>query len=268
MKIKEDFRRFYTETEATLERKNEPARAVLDKAFFERTEQYRNTFYPYFNELMQFDGYGGKRILEVGVGQGVDQKQFVDNGANTFGLDMTPRHARITKERLQSSGFPSQIVVADAEKLIFPNNTFDLVYSCGVLFYAPNIEHAIKEIHRVLKPGGEVVALFYNRKSFMRLFQIFVFQGLVRGQLRFLNRDTLGHWYAGDGYGFPPFKFFSRSELRWLFRDFQVECIDGTELRSPDLPGVGRYLLPRWLLKVYEPYWGYYLTIRARKAMD
>ncbi len=54
MTMKHDVHRFYIETEATVERKNGPTQAVLDKAFFEKTEQYRYTLYPCFKELMQF----------------------------------------------------------------------------------------------------------------------------------------------------------------------------------------------------------------------
>ncbi|MFB0527755.1 MAG: hypothetical protein ACETVT_02630, partial [bacterium] len=94
-KIKEQYKEFYTNIEKTLQR------GVVDlpqdsKEFCEATEKYRYSHYPYFKDLMEFDKYNGKRVLEVGVGEGVDHLQFIKNGAKLFGLDLTPRHVFMT----------------------------------------------------------------------------------------------------------------------------------------------------------------------------
>lgn len=56
-------------------------------------------------------------------------------------------------------------MVADAEHLPFPDATFDIVYSYGVLHHSPDTRAAVKEVHRVLKPGGTAIVMVYHHPS-------------------------------------------------------------------------------------------------------
>ena len=261
--IKEQYKKFYTNIEKTLQRGvvNFPRDS---KEFFEKTEKYRYFHYPYFKDLMEFGEYAGKEVLEIGVGEGIDHFQFIKNGAKLYGIDLTPRHVFMTKKRLELYGFKSNLLISDAENLPFQNNMFDLVYSCGVLFLVPDVQHAIDEIYRVLKPGGKVIALFYNKNSFQYYINIILYNGIIRGELQYLTFNKLKDWYAGDGFGYPPLKYFNKKQLQNLFRKFNARKFYITALDKDQLPLISKFFTKE-MLNFFSQYLGYYVTIKAFK---
>src|SRR5437016_2153494 len=96
----------------------------------------------------------GRRVLEIGVGLGADHQRFAEAGAELYGIDLTDRAVRHTQGRLALFGLTSKLEVGDAERLNFPDEYFDCVYSWGVLHHTPNTAAAIAEVRRVLKPGA------------------------------------------------------------------------------------------------------------------
>ena len=89
----------------------------------------------------------------MGVGLGADHQRFAAAGARLTGVDLTERAIEHTRQRLAASGLSSQLQTADAENLPFANNSFDIVYSWGVLHHSPNTPKAVDEVWRVLRPG-------------------------------------------------------------------------------------------------------------------
>ncbi len=77
----------------------------------------------------------GLKVLEVGVGLGADHQQFADAGAELYGIDLTEKAVEHTRKRLAYLGLESNLSVGDAEDLDFPDESFDLVYSWGVLHH-------------------------------------------------------------------------------------------------------------------------------------
>src|SRR6185312_8029573 len=68
--------------------------------------------------------------------------------------------------RFELFNLPGTFHVADAERLDFPDNSFDIVYSHGVLHHTPDTAGAIREVHRVLRPGGRALVMLYHRNSY------------------------------------------------------------------------------------------------------
>lgn len=261
--IKRQYVEFYTKVEATLGRQS--IKAPCDSLeFFKQTEKHRYTLYPYLKELMEFGRYKSKKVLEIGVGEGIDHCQFARNKADLCGIDLTPRHIIMTRQRLKAFGLESNLQIADAENLPFANNTFDLVYSCGVLFLVPKSLQAVDEIYRVLKPGGKVIALFYNKNSFQYYVNILIWNGIVRGELQYLALDKLKSWYAGDGFGYPPLKYFNKKGLQKLFHSFRKQNFYITTFGPQQLPIISSFL-PRKVIDSLSRYFGYYITIKASK---
>ena len=105
-------------------------------------------------------------VLEVGCGLGTDGAQFAKAGANYTGIDLTDAAVDLARRRFELFQLPGTFRVADAERLDFPDNTFDIVYSHGVLHHTPDTAAAVREIHRVLRPGGKAVVMLYHRDSY------------------------------------------------------------------------------------------------------
>ena len=105
--------------------------------------------------VAKFGSFRGKDVLEIGCGIATDGLEFARNGANYIGTDLTPHGIELARERFQLFGVPGRFAVANAEERIpLPDASVDHVYSFGVIHHAPAPEKIIREMHRVLRPGG------------------------------------------------------------------------------------------------------------------
>jgi ubiquinone/menaquinone biosynthesis C-methylase UbiE len=121
---------------------------------------------PYIFDFAKFSEATGKSVLEIGVGMGADHEQWaLNHPARLCGIDLTERAIDFTAKRLALSGLRSELTVGDAENLLFPDRSFDIVYSWGVLHHSPGTERAFNEASRVLKPGGVARLMIYHKHS-------------------------------------------------------------------------------------------------------
>src|SRR5262249_9880779 len=130
-----------------------------------------------------FDKYAGKKLLEIGCGTGTDLLQFARGGAVVTGVDLTPRSIEIAQRRLEIYGQNGQFSQGDAENLEFADESFDVVYSFGVIHHTPDTERAVQEIHRVLKRGGKAIVMIYHRSSLYYWLGLMLKRGVLRGEL-------------------------------------------------------------------------------------
>lgn len=139
--------------------------------YYEEIEAFRYFQEPFIHEFAQFSRYRGKKVVEIGYGAGTDFTQWLRVGAKATGLDLTNEAYENLKKRIEVYDLPEpeEIRVGDAENLPFEENTFDLGYSFGVLHHSPNTEKAIEELLKVIKPGGEIKIMVYNRRSMMAI---------------------------------------------------------------------------------------------------
>jgi ubiquinone/menaquinone biosynthesis C-methylase UbiE len=115
--------------------------------------------------LNRFD-WTSKRVLEIGIGQGADSEQLVRRGARWSGVDLTEESIARVAMRFKMRGLSyERIERASALELPFEDGKFDAVYSHGVLHHIPKIREAQREIRRVLKPDGRLVAMLYAKNS-------------------------------------------------------------------------------------------------------
>src|SRR6266571_5136073 len=136
------------------------------REFFDRVEQHRYEKEWHIPDAADFAGAKGLRVLEIGCGIGTDGLQFARAGAIYTGVDLTNAAIDLARKNFDSAGLHGEFRVADAEHLDFPNQSFDIVYSHGVLHHTPDIGAAVREIHRVLKPGGRAIVMLYHRGSY------------------------------------------------------------------------------------------------------
>ncbi len=97
----------------------------------------------------------GKRVLEVGCGRGVGVEIVLSLGAeHVTGFDLDPKMIALAQKRLTKYGNCARVFVGDAEAIDAPDASFDAVVDYGVIHHIPRWQKALKEIARVLKPGG------------------------------------------------------------------------------------------------------------------
>jgi SAM-dependent methyltransferase len=182
--------------------------------FFAEVERERYRLEPYIPAFAEFERWSGRRVLEVGVGLGTDFIRFVRAGADAVGVDLTEAAVDAVGRRLANEGLHAEVRVADAEALPFPDESFDLVYSYGVLHHTPDTERAVAEVRRVLRPDGEARIMLYSRRSWLAL-GAWLRWGLGRGRpWHSISRVLAEHLES------PGTKAYTRGELDRLFADW------------------------------------------------
>jgi ubiquinone/menaquinone biosynthesis C-methylase UbiE len=236
-------------------------------SYFEAIEKDRYENYaPWMRKFINFNAYGGKKVLEVGVGQGTDLVQFAKAGADVSGIDITPRHLNLAAHNFAARGLNAQLQQAPAAAIPFDKSVFDVVYSFGVLHCTDDTVRSISECHRVLKPGGEFILAMYHKYSFFHAYTILV-NGLLRGKLRRLGYKGLMSLVESGADGIttvPLVKTYSRSQLRNILEDFREVRIHVRHLTPSDF-GKLRHVIPASWAELAGKYVGWYIFARAIK---
>jgi SAM-dependent methyltransferase len=264
------------------------------REFFERVEAHRYEKEWHIPAAADFANARGLKVLEIGCGLGTDGAQFAKAGAEYTGIDLTDAAIELARKRFELFGLKGKFQVADAENLDFPDESFDVVYSHGVLHHTPDMDAAVHEIHRVLKPGGRAIVMLYHRGSYNYRVGIRVLRragaGLLKSNagIKLINvltsepidalheraammRGTNGEMSADqllnestDGAGNPLARVYSRREARELFQDFSKVELRAFFLNKRFIPIVGS-LLPRSIESALASRWGWHLWIYATK---
>ncbi len=140
---------------------------VGSRGFFDDLDQYHFEKLHHLLRLVDFDGYRGRSVLEVGCGAGVDLARFARGGAAVTGVDLAQSAIDLARANFQQQGLQGRFDVADGEQLPFPDESFDLVFAHGVVQYTANPQRLVAECRRVLRPGGEAIFQVYNRVSWL-----------------------------------------------------------------------------------------------------
>ena len=142
------------------------ARGGSSRERLEAQARARYELEPYIRQFARFESGRGLDVLEVGVGMGADHLEWARHMPRSLsGIDLTERAIAHTATRLALYGLRSDLRVADAEKLPFRDASFDLVYSWGVLHHSPDTSRAVREVLRVLRPGGVARVMIYHAHS-------------------------------------------------------------------------------------------------------
>lgn len=152
----------------------------------------------------------------------------------------------------------------DARMQPYPDETFDLVYSFGVLLLVEELDRAVAEIHRVLKPGGTVMVMFYNRESLHYYLKTLYYYGVTCDLEALLGPRRLVDWFT-DGYGYPRTYHQSPDSLRAAFARFSVESLTVRNLDRDQVPLVPFEDYPPEFWTWVESQLGFYLLLRAHK---
>lgn len=192
--------------------------------YYQEIEADRYAYQGHILNVLDWLEWKDKRVLEIGTGVGTDARQLIKRGAIYHGINVDEGSCGSTQSALNVFGLAGSVQQMSATEMTFTDNTFDAVYSFGVLHHIPDVQKAITEIHRVLKPGGHLLFMVYNRSSIN--YQI---------EIRFLRRLALrvlmipGFISIFGKIGFPEeklkrhvelFKAFGRmSDAEWLSRN-------------------------------------------------
>jgi ubiquinone/menaquinone biosynthesis C-methylase UbiE len=242
-----------------------------DAEGFNQQRLKRYQLEPMILSFADFDKYNRKKVLEIGVGLGCEHQMFAENGADLYGIDLTPRAIENTQKRFDIFNLKSNLAVGDAENLAFENDTFDLVFSWGVMHHSPHTQQCFDEAFRVLKSGGEAKIMVYHRNSITG-YMLWIRYGLMKLK-PFMSLNKIYENYM-ESIGT---KAFTVSQMRKMFHKFSEINIT-THLTHSDLltSGAGqrhqgiiltiaKKMMPRFLIKTFFPSHGLFMLVHARK---
>ena len=265
------------------------------RRFYELVEAHRYATEWHIPSAADFAGARGLKVLEIGCGLGTDGAQFAKAGADYTGVDLTDAAVELARRRFELFGLPGTFQTADAENLSFADDSFDLVYSHGVLHHTPDTAKAIREVHRVLRPGGRAIVMLYHRNSYNYRVNISLLRRAGAKLLKWDSGVKLVHKLTGepldklevharllrthkqsyladeeflsqntDGAGNPLARVYSRQEADELFQDFSKVTFKTFFFNKRWLPLFGE-LLPRSVESQLAARWGWHLWIYAKK---
>ena len=255
----------------TAERRSPEYFREADRILFEWNHPCHNEAGP-FGRLYPYARYRGRRVLEVGCGQGGMAALWAERGVQLTAVDLNPDAIAATQERFAQRGLAGEIRQVDARSLPFEDGTFDYAYSWGVLHHSPDLARSVKEMMRVLRPGGEFGIMLYNRHSILYWYQILYLEGLLHAERRFLSPLQLASRY-GDGdrqEGNPHTWPVTVGEMRELFGpyssrlDVRVLGTDIVPILKLMMPGVTR-LIPEIVWKAWARRWGWSVWIAGER---
>ncbi len=251
---------------------NEPPVAIADvKAFWEKnpvaaegiaagfgTVEYFHTFDalreddacepPYLSEAIHgYANAAGKKVLDVGCGNGYVLQHYAMHGADVHAVDLTLAAVELCRKRFAQAGLKGAFTEIDGNHLPYPDATFDIVCSMGVLHHVADPRPMVDEIYRALKPGGELIVMLYHRHSWKNLVLLRLrrlFDPAYRGMSQ---QQALNH---NDGDDCPLALVYSRNETRALFNRFAAHRFTVNQLSwrqlfmLPPLVRLAERLLP------------------------
>jgi ubiquinone/menaquinone biosynthesis C-methylase UbiE len=179
-------------------------------AFFAHIRPWMNPFkFPWIMERIERESsmLQGKHLLEIGCGIGFDSLEFLKRGVRVTATDLTPNAVALCRRHFEVEGVSAEAVrTANALDLPFEDETFDCVWSNGVFHATGDTARALREAHRVLKPGGRVViSHFYRKPSWMYV-------------LHHLGRENIEHKEEDP----PVNEFYTEKEILAMFAGFEI----------------------------------------------
>jgi SAM-dependent methyltransferase len=221
--------------------------------WFRQVERARYQLEPFIHSVAKFTLHHGKKILEIGVGAGTDHLQWARAGCQCYGVDLTDTAIETARAHLSLYGFQSDLHRLDAEQLPFEDDTFDLVYSWGVIHHTEHPDRMINEIKRVLKPGGIFIGMMYGRHSLVA-FKLWIKYGLFKANPLRPWKDII--WNHMESIGT---KAYTVAELKRMFGSFSIF------MASPIITPYDKRRWPRFLSQFFPDKWGWFIALEAIK---
>jgi ubiquinone/menaquinone biosynthesis C-methylase UbiE len=244
------------------------------KEYFDDIQRVRYSLaYPYLSDFAEFDKHRDEKVLEIGCGQGTDLMQFAQGGAIVTGVDLTENAIRKAEEMFAVYEQKVRLLTCNAESLEpFEDNSFDVVYSFGVLHHTPDTEAAIAEVYRVLRPGGKAIIMLYGKGLTWML--AFLYWHLFKGEFLHANFKQSLSKHAEHEEGCPLANYYSKKECRQLFTSFSN--VETTQLHcynyEPDSKSVSflyriKHAIARLLnaTRITQSIFGHNIMIKATK---
>jgi SAM-dependent methyltransferase len=178
------------------------------------------------DRLLNQNNVAGRRVLEIGCGMGTWTQIFAEWGCDVTAIDLTPYAVEMTRKRLELEGLKARVLEMDAGDIQGASEEFDFIWSWGVIHHSPHTEQIVREMIRVLRPGGAFSIMVYYKYSIHSMY-VFLRFGITRGEIFSYGwRDLQSRYSEGEEYGGPPLaRSWSKRGLKRLLAPLVVERV-------------------------------------------
>lgn len=221
---------------------------VGTREYFDEVEARKYFVESHIPGFADFERWRGKKVLEIGCGIGTDTINFARHGADVTAVDLTEKSLSLAKRRAQVFGLEDRIrfYQANAEDLssCIPVESYDLIYSFGVIHHTPHPERVIDQIKLFAKPGTSVRVMVYYRWSWKVLWILFVY-----GKGQFWKLDRLIAEYSEAQTGCPVTYSYSHASGARLLEEH------GFKVKKSFVEHIFPYRIPDYVQYRYKKVW-------------
>lgn len=221
-------------------------------------------FYPYLDRQLRPPATAGEPLLEIGLGFGTVSQRLAEAGFDYHGLDIAAGPVEMVRERLRRlgvDGVEERVVQGSALDIPHPDASFGHLVTIGCLHHTGDLPRAVREVHRVLRPGGTAMVMLYNRHSWRQL------RLRVRAVTEVGKRGTYDTNVAGEAA--PETTYVTarqvREDLFAPFAEVRIERHNFDPLVVPAVRGLALTIPRARLLSNVARVMGLDLYIHARK---
>ena len=221
---------------------------VGTREYFEEVEARKYFVEPHIPRFAEFERWQGKKVLELGCGIGTDTVSFARHGAFVTAVDLSPQSLELARQRVKVYGFEDRVrfYSGSAEELtaFLPVESYDLIYSFGVIHHTPHPERVVEQMRGYAKPGTTIKLMVYYRHSW-KVFWILM--GYGKGQFWRLKELVAEHSEAQTGC--PVTYTYSREEGRGLIES------SGFHITDVFVDHIFPYRIPEYVKYEYVKDW-------------
>lgn len=221
---------------------------VGTREYFDEVEARKYFVEPHIPGFAEFERWKGKKVLEIGCGIGTDTINFARNGAEVTAVDLTEKSLGVARQRAKVFGLENRIrfIQANAEELssFVPVDSYDLVYSFGVIHHTPHPERVLDQVRQYVSPGSTLKIMVYNRWSWKVIWILLAF-----GKGQFWKLKQLIAEYSEAQTGCPVTYSYTRGEGRKLLEDH------GFHVTDVFVDHIFSYSIPEYVQYRYKKVW-------------
>lgn len=203
---------------------------------------------PWLARNVDFGAFAGRDVLEVGCGAGAASCLFGRGGARVIAIDLTEQAIELTARMAARLALPVTPRQMNVERMDLPDASFDYVFSWGVIHHTHTTENAVREIARVLRPGGRGLCMVYNRDS-LRYWLKGAIWLFLKGRVFRGDSIATAQRFFTDGY---YHRHLGKAEFARVLADngLVVERMSATHMAKKMIPFLPR-AVDEWLKRRY-----------------